>query len=142
MWKVIKARPGVSLVGDGEFDGDRPAPPRRSLRLAVRFFEISGDGTAYFGHTTDVSATGVFVVTPSLLPVGTKIVVRPVNETEILEIEAEVVRHSIWPVNNLGDEAKGMGVRFLDPGGVEARHFAEAWEQFATRKFQIGRRAI
>ena len=47
--------------------------PHLVLRKRVSFWELGQPDESHMGYTTDVSATGCFLATNSLLPVGTEI---------------------------------------------------------------------
>lgn len=96
-----------------EIGGILTVVERGANRVPVSVKVICGeDGESYVAFTRDISATGLFLKSMSLVPTGTRLRLRlhiPGDSSrDDLDLPAEVVRS----VSSNGDS--GMGVRFLE----------------------------
>ena len=110
---------------------NRRADTRHNLELNVDF-EVSIDGphTFFTGFTQDISKGGIFLATHQMYPIGTKIKLSFVVESEHLNVEA-VVRWVRYPGNILNsDMSPGMGLQFINPG----RELTNVFDRFLVKK--------
>ena len=85
---------------------------RRVRRLQVRFW-LRGSDTAQSGYTNDISATGMFVVTASPLPKGSRLRLEVVDARHGFVVEAVVMHSHRVHREMLATGRSGMGVRFV-----------------------------
>jgi uncharacterized protein (TIGR02266 family) len=78
--------------------------------------ELTADGVRHIGHTRNISLGGMFVETPTVLPVQTTIQVRfrVPTQPEPIDVTGEVR----WMEAGAADQLSGMGIRFH---GLRAR---------------------
>jgi uncharacterized protein (TIGR02266 family) len=90
----------------------RRSDRRYDRRVAIDF---SYEGTAYSGHTRNISLGGVFIETEQTLPFGAKLLLKfkVPTQTEAIEVEGQVR----WLEMDEG-RLRGLGVRFE---GLRAR---------------------
>ncbi|HEV7669760.1 MAG TPA: PilZ domain-containing protein [Thermoanaerobaculia bacterium] len=94
-------------------------------RLPVRFWRV-GEERSVTGYTTNISTTGMFVVTHDPLPKGARIRVEVLDPRSGFVVEAEVAHaHKVsLDLSALGPS--GMGVRFLPIESLVRELFPEA----------------
>jgi hypothetical protein len=118
----------------------RPAPPpppepvrrahvRRPARFNVTLRPAGVDELTHF-ELKDISEGGTFVLTPTLVPVGSEVNLRLIHPTsgETFHIAGQVVR----TIDSLDPAEKGLGIRFL-PEAVDR----EAWQAFLRRNAPV-----
>jgi len=109
----------MSLDTIGSAGGDRPREhvlrcDRTGVAIAVDMHDTEGMSS---GLTRDISPEGLFVATPAILPVGTRLLllIALPDERGPLAVRAEVR----WtrPTKAIPDEQRpaGMGLQFVDP---------------------------
>ena len=105
------------------------APPRVGIRVPVRLeLSLEEGPSLVFRQTEDLSATGMLVRTPSVLPVGTDVSFRldlPGDRSSI-EGRAQVVRHVLDADTRT---ARATGMRFVSlrgDGEARLRSFLES----------------
>jgi len=88
---------------------DRREQKREPIDLRVTV-QVSAGGHALTGHSSDLSATGVFVRTGELLPVGERVdlVIEP-EEGGVILLAGEVAH---------AEPGKGLGISFHKPGAI------------------------
>ncbi len=110
-------------------DSVRRAHPRRPARFNVT---LRPEGVAELAtfEMRDISAGGTFVLTSSLLPLGSKVNLKLIHPTsgEAFSIRGRVVR----AIDSLDPEEKGIGVRF-DTDAVDSA----AWDAFIRRNAPV-----
>lgn len=94
---------------------ERRMQSRRPTRHQVSLFVGSGDDMLPFGHTRDLSVSGVFVRTAARPPVNSHLSIGLVWGEDSLICTAQVIRH----------DADGIGLTFMDPDPDFARAIAE-----------------
>lgn len=107
---------------------------RESVRLPSRIrLEYESYGEIAPCLMTSLSRGGVFVATPTPLPIGTKITLWIVIEERegSIEVPGEVVSHNL--AADLGSEARGMGVRFGTLSDEQQRAIDEVYRRAANR---------
>jgi uncharacterized protein (TIGR02266 family) len=86
---------------------DRRQHPRLSIAVEVDF---GSENNFYSARTRDISVGGLFIESDVALPIGTRLRVDLKFLQKQLQAEAEVT----WVLVGAGEQAVGMGVRFLD----------------------------
>jgi hypothetical protein len=109
---------------------------RHNLRLPVRFQAVGSKSDSQVGHTTNVSASGMFISAHSPLPASTMIEILVVREGEVLVVLGEVIRALTTAPLTRSDEPCGMGIRFLAPDDPSVGTLVGDWLQYVTRQFQ------
>lgn len=94
-------------------NADRRENARRPRRVAVRFWK-RGDDTAHQGFTTNISKSGAFISTRSLVPKGARLRVEFCDAKAGFMTEAEVARAIRTEPALQHVMPTGMGIRFLD----------------------------
>lgn len=94
---------------------DRRENARRPRRIPVRFWK-RGDDKAYTGFTTNISSSGAFISTRSLVPKGARLRIEFCDAKAGFMTEAEVARAIRTEPALQQVMPTGLGVRFL---GVE-----------------------
>ncbi len=85
---------------------------RHAKRLMVELWD-HGSGRKVTGFTTNISATGMYVATRTVVPAGTRVRVQFKHHDTFLAAEAEIVRVLKQPLELRGIQSDGVGVRFL-----------------------------
>lgn len=85
---------------------------RRVRRLPVRFSRLGSD-QSYQGFTTNVSSSGVFISTNTVLPKGTRVRIEVCDPLHGFVVEGMVARTLRADSRLQGVMPSGMGVRFL-----------------------------
>ncbi len=85
---------------------------RRVRRVQVRFW-LRGSEAAQSGYTNDISATGMFVITASPLPKGSRLRIEVVDARHGFVVEAIVAHSHRVHREMLATGRSGMGVRFV-----------------------------
>ena len=102
----------------------RPAERRRARRFAKRSrvrYWLGDDPKARNAFINDISASGVFIVTPYPVERGTELRLEIVEDDKVLKFEAVVARR-VWVAPDLRKIGPtGMGVRFLTPDELVQR---------------------
>lgn len=107
---------------------------RRPKRLLVRFGEEGLDRT---GFTSDVSTSGMFVVSSTLPPLDSQLHCQLFfGETDFAYFEGRVARHRLVPVELRAIAKAGFGVAFLTPGQL----LADVLRRPGERSAEIGPR--
>jgi uncharacterized protein (TIGR02266 family) len=105
---VVAAVPGA----DGEPDAERRCAPRVLVDLEV---DCTSEDNYLFAYVTDISATGIFVRTTTPEQAGTHLNLRfPVEDTELLEVEGEVIWVNPYRPGTPDNLHPGMGIRFIN----------------------------
>lgn len=108
---------------------------RRTLRLPVRFRPTAEIGSQT-GHTTNVSATGMFIATRCPPALATRVEVTVLREGDSLNILGEVVRAVLPSAADPRAETGGFAIRFLTPDEPSVRTLVGHWQQRTTRLLQ------
>ena len=87
---------------------------RRELRVPVSFWTFGQESLPHTGYTTDVSATGVFVASDSLLDPGTVILIRIEDVERQLVVSGVVARVVKALAASQSVNQLGMGIHFHD----------------------------
>jgi uncharacterized protein (TIGR02266 family) len=136
-WTLLKRELSRALSGDGD---EKRANQRASLRLPARL-RVSFASLGELGQAliTNLSRGGVFVATPHLLELGTRVTLRiRVDESgKEVEAQAEVVSQNLGPK---GDAKRGVGLRFVDTEPAVRRELDALYER-ALEAAGIGRRS-
>jgi Tfp pilus assembly protein PilZ len=88
---------------------------RWSRYIDVKFTR-RGDQSSFVGHTTNVSRSGMFLVSPKVFNSGTRLRVEVLDDDHGFVAEAVVARSCRAPIELQRVKPSGMGIRFL---GVE-----------------------
>ena len=85
---------------------------RRPRRVTVRFWK-QGDSTAFSGHTTNISTTGMFLASNSPAPSGARVRIEVMERERGFVVEGVVVHARKVRPELARISESGMGIRFL-----------------------------
>lgn len=101
-------------------------PRRQGPRIACNVsFQGGGAATNLSGRITDLSGTGLFLVTRTFVPVGKQVHL----EFELPTGRVEAVGEVRWVSRGADVEEPGLGIRFLRLSAAAARAIDDAVER-------------
>src|SRR3954468_9067973 len=94
---------------------DRRRNRRWPRQLEIRFWKQGEEGQPSRAVSTNISRTGIFVRTQSVMPSGSRLLVEIGHSGRSILVEGVVMRALKSPAHLQTVMPSGMGVRFLTP---------------------------
>jgi uncharacterized protein (TIGR02266 family) len=108
----MSTSPGFAPSIDPTYPPDRTMSERRQhtrLSIAVEV-DFGSENNFYSARTRDISVGGLFIECDIGLPIGTRLRV----DLKFLQKQLHAAAEVTWVLLGAGDQAVGMGVRFVD----------------------------